>query len=174
MTTEQKNYICDGRTYILKNDTIGLPVDLSDLPESIVAEGITLLRKSNFHISLICIGQLVTRHSIAIQNFQQLVVDEFCKFTAQNDISFVRFRSEYRLATLNERRALIILCDVTNLDRFFAHINNTFGLTLETQPTHLTLFTLQQDKGIFLIDQADIVTRTKFIADPGLNIKISE
>lgn len=164
-------FICGKEKYILggpKEDTIGLPVSFLNLPAIIEVEGLTLYLKTTFHISLVCIGKIIEKHNIIIPDFLNKVVSDFCKFTQANSIDLVRYRDEFKLASENERRSLIVMADVSNLNKFFDLVNNKYNLQLEYQPTHVTLYTLQPDKGIFLIDPEDIKRLTKPIKNPGL------
>ena len=45
-------------------------------------------------------------------------------------------------------------------------LNQTYGLNLEYPPTHVTLYTLQPNFGIFLTDSTDIARRTKIVPNP--------
>lgn len=163
--------ICEGRKYQLggpKEDTIGLPVSVVNLPEKIDVEGCTLLLKSSFHVSLVCIGKIIEKYNVSIPNFINKVVDDFCEFTKENNIDFISYSGESRFVAQNERRSVVVMCDVSNLDKFFKFINQKYGLNVEYPPTHVTIYTLQPDKGIFLTDSEDIKQLTKSITISGL------
>ena len=161
-----KIFICEGEKYTFGSQTISLPVVLKDLPEEINIEGYKLLLRSSFHVSLVCIGKIIEKHDVSVSNFENLVIADFCKFVAENDISLIRYRDEFRFVESGEKRSVVVFCDVFNLRGFFNIINKKYGLHLEVQPTHVTLYTLQPDVGIFLIDSNDIQQLTKSINNP--------
>lgn len=163
------NYICNSNKYRLggqTNGTIALDVAISDLPEHIEVEGNTLLRKTSFHVSLVCIDRIVKRHSISIPDFIEKVISDFCVFINDNDISLTQYRDEFRFVQKEELKSVVVMCDVSNLGKFFNLLNEKYQLSLECQPTHVSLFTLQLDKAIFLIDSPDLENITKIISRP--------
>lgn len=166
--------ICEQGKYILggpSEDSIGLPVSISNLPEKIEVEGYSLLIRTAFHATLVAVGKIIEKNQVKISDFLDKVVADFCEFTRENDVKIIRFRDEFKLASQNERRSVIIMCDVLNLDKFFNLINEKYGLQLKYPPTHVTLYTLQPNKGIFLTDSKDIKTMTKPIKNPGIELK---
>ena len=163
------NYICNSNKYTLEGqtgDTIALPVTVSSLPNQIEVEGNVLLRKTSFHVSLVCIGQIIKRNAISTPDFIEKVINDFCVFTKDNDISLVRYRDEFRFVEENDRKSVVVMCNIFNLDTFFDLLNKKYNIALEYQPTHVSLFTLQLDKAIFLTDSGDLERLTKVIPRP--------
>lgn len=164
-------FICGEQKYQLggpREDTVGLPVSVTGLPEKVEIEGYTLFLKTSFHVSLVCIGKIIEKHKVIIPDFINKIVDDFCEFTWTNSINFLRYRNEFRLAVQNEKRSIVVMCDISNLDEFFKFMNKKYNLNVEYPPTHITLYTLQLDKGIFITDAEDIEKFTKLITNPGL------
>ncbi len=161
-----EKFICDGEKYTFKKKTIGLPVVIEGLPDKLDIEGCTLLRRSSFHVSLVCIGKIIEKQNIQAPDFENVVINDFCEFVSQNDISLIRYRDEFRFVAQNERQSVVAMCEVTNLERFFDLLNRKYQLHLETPPTHVTLYTLQPDAGIFLTDSNDIEKLTKTVSKP--------
>ncbi|MBI4094703.1 MAG: hypothetical protein HY435_00730 [Candidatus Liptonbacteria bacterium] len=166
-----KKFICGGEKYVIggpKEDTIALPIFPAGLPDTITIERDSLFRKTSFHVSLVCIGKIIEKQNVSTPNFQDKIVADFCEFTQKNNVDLLRYRDEFRFAFQNERKAIIAMCDVSNLESFFMHVNQKYGLSIEYPPTHVTLYTLQPDKGIFLTDSGDIEKLTKLISNPGI------
>lgn len=162
-------FICDGEKYQiggLKEDTIGLPVSFSGLPEKINIEGYELSLKTSFHVSLVCIGKIIKKNNLSIPDFINKVIADFCESTKRASIDLAQLRDEFRFVSQNERRTIVVMCDISNLDKFFDSINQKYGLKLEYPPTHITLYTLQPDVGIFLTDTNDLNKLTKKIEVP--------
>ena len=164
------SFICNGEKYAYRKETIALPLSLKGLPEQIAIGDLSLMRKSSLHVSLVCVGRLVTKHKIQDPHFEQAVIDDFCDYSAAHDVSFVKFQNDFKLVAQHERRSLIVMCEVSGLDGFFSLINKKYQLKLEPHPTHVTLYTLQPDKGIFLVDDHDLEMLSKPTPNPGLHL----
>lgn len=160
--------ICDGRYRLggSKEDTIGLPISLSGLPQKIEINGYELLLKTEFHVSLICIGKIIEKNNLSIPDFVNKIIADFCGFTEHTNIDLAQLRDEFRFASENERRTVVVMCDISNLNKFFDLVNQKYGLNLEYPPTHVTLYTLQPDVGIFLTDTSDLNRLTNKIKVP--------
>jgi len=143
-----------------------LPVSLDNLPKQIEVEGCKLALKSNFHVSLVCIGKIIEKHKISIPDFENLIIKDFCDFIKNNDVSLIRYRDEFRFATENEEKSIVVMAEVSNIDKFFNILNEKYGLKAEVQPTHVTLYTLQPDIGIFITDSKNLEHLTKTIKSP--------
>ena len=161
--------ICNGDKYELggqPGETIGLPLDLQGLLETVEIEGNTLLLKADFHCTLVAVGQIIKKHNVDTSNFIEKVVNDFCEFIESNDISLIKYSDEYRFVEHNDRMSLVVMCDVSNLDKFFDLINEKYQLNIEYPPTHVTLYTLQPNKGVFLTNSDEINNLTKVVSKP--------
>lgn len=162
----EKQFICGSKYTISPTNTIALSVSLDNLPGEIVIDGNKLLLKSSFHISLVCINEIVRKYNIVIPNFKDLIVKDFCEFVQTNDVSLLDYLEEFRFAVENDLKTIIVRCNVSNLEKFFEIINKKYGLKIEYPPMHVTLYTLEGKPGIFLTDAKDIANLTKIISNP--------
>jgi ribonuclease BN (tRNA processing enzyme) len=162
----EKKFVCENKKYVLEWENISLPASLKDLPPEIEVEGHRLLLKSVFHASLICIGKIIEKYNVLIPDFENIVIKDFCDFTKNHDISITGYRNEFRFVTQDEKRSVIIMVNVSNLDNFFALLNRKYDLKVEVQPAHVTLYTLQPDIGIYLTSSGDMEKLTKVIKNP--------
>lgn len=168
----KNNYICKNKQYKFNHHTISLPIIIDDLPDKLQINKESLSLKSSFHVSLVCIGKIIEKNKIFLDNFENKIINDFCEFTKNTNIQIIKY-TDFRLATDKERRSLIVMCEVSNLNNFFNLINKKYSLNIETQPTHLTLYTLQPDLGIFLTNTQDIKNMTKLIDVPkNISIKL--
>ena len=168
-----KEFICGGEKYELggpKLDSIGLAVALKGLPPTIEIEGYTLQVRTTFHVTLVAMGKIIERHQTSDPDFLKKVSADFCQFVQENPIDLVYYRDEFRFMAQNEKRSVVIMCDVSNLDKFFELLNKKYNLKLEYPPTHVTLYTLQPNTGIFMVDSSDKDQLSKIIPAP---VKIS-
>jgi hypothetical protein len=164
-----KEYICNSNKYKIggpKLDTINLPISVNKLPQKIIIGGYDLTLKSKFHVSLVCVGKIIEKNKISIPDFLNRVMDDFCSYTKNNDIDFLRYHDEFRFVSQSERRAIIAMCDISNLQEFFDLINKKYNLNVEYQPTHVTIYTLQPEIGIFITNKEDLNKLTKIIPRP--------
>ncbi|MBU6310702.1 hypothetical protein KGO06_02080 [Patescibacteria group bacterium] len=171
-----KQFICDGTKYELAgvhDDVIGLPVTPPEIPDSLVVEGATLTRRPAFHVSLVCIGKLIERHSIADPTFVQSVVADFCAFVQDTEIAFERYTGELRFVVEGERKTLAAMCDVSGLHKFFDQLRAKHSIPFDYPPTHVTVYTLGGGPGIFLVTQEDIRVLTRDVYMPSLSAALS-
>lgn len=153
------------------NDSLGLPVSPpKNLPATIKANGYTLLRRTAFHVTLVAIGKIVERYDVAVPDFLSKIAADFLSFTSDNEIKLLQYRNEFRFAQQDDHRSIVVMCDVSNLEKFFTQMNEKYGLCVEYPPTHVTLYTLQPDAGIFLIDAHDIKQLTRPIEIPAFHL----
>lgn len=164
----ERPFICGGNKYIIISvtNTIGLPVFLENLPKEIIVEGNKLLLKPSFHVSLVCINEIVKKHKLSIPDFKDSVLKDFCDFIEKNDVNLLGHTEEFKFATKNDPKTIVVMCKVSNLPKFFEIINKKYGLEIEYPPTHITLYAHDGKTGIFLTDSNDIKSLTKPIVNP--------
>src|SRR3989338_1269739 len=162
----ERPFICEGNKYTISpTNTISLPVSLENLPSEIIINNNKLFLKPTFHVSLVCINEIIKKHNILIQNFRDLVLKDFCEFSAINDIQVLQYK-EFKYAEENNLKTVIITCEVSNLPKFFEILNKKYRLKIEYPPTHVTLYAHDGKTGIFLTDSVDIKNLTSPIPNP--------
>jgi len=162
------NYICGGDTYtcgVTIRNNISLPVKLNSLPDIIEVEGEKFLVKDEFHVSLLCMGKHAEKHQIEV-NFQEEIINDFCEFVKDKPVALSAITDEWRLVLEDEKKSLVVMCEVNNLKDFIDLINEKYQLNFAQQPTHVTVYTSLLKRGIYLIDQDDLDTKTKIISAP--------
>lgn len=155
-------YICSGNTFTYSNGYIGLPLRLNELPQSIEINDTTLHRKDEFHVSLLCVKNVLK----VLPDVENQIVESFCNFVQENDISFIRFTGELRLAEKEDRKTIVALCEIKNLKEFFNQLSSELDFDIAHQPTHVTLYTLQPNKGIGLNSPEDLAFLSKEVEAP--------
>ena len=164
--------ICNSDKYFFNHDTIFLPVTFGVLPEEIIVENETFFIKSDFWISLVAIGKIIEKNKLTTPNFKEQIISDFCEFIAENPIELIGYNSEYRFVAEKQLNSIIVMCDVSNLEEFFAHVNEKYSLSLEVPPTHVTLYTSHRNIGIFVTDSSDLENMTRITNVPELFGKI--
>ena len=109
---------------------------------------------------------MVKKHNISIPNFRDSVLRDFCDFIATNDINLLDYLNDFKYVEEGSLKTTIVMCEVSNLDKFFGILNEKYGLKLEYPPTHVTLYAHDGKTGIFLTDSSDIRNLTKPVENP--------
>ena len=163
--------ICGNSKYELagvNGDVISLPLSFDNLPEKIQVKGETLYTPTPYHISLVCIGIIKGKYNIGIPDFINKIVEDFCEFTKENKIEITRYKDEYRFVDDKQsKKTVVVMCEVSNLDKFFDFINQKYKLNIKYPAPHVTLYnTLKGKPGIPLIDEDDLKNFTTIIKNP--------
>jgi hypothetical protein len=164
-------FICGSNKYKVigeNNDVISISVSFDNLPEEIVVKGETLYFPNSFHVSLVYIQRIIERYKITIPDFKNKILNDFCDFTKECDVDIVHYKDEWRFCTRdNIKKTVVVMCEISNLNKFFDFINKKYGLKIEYPTTHVTLYnTLKGKPGIYLMDNDDIKNFTVYIENP--------
>lgn len=163
-------FICGGSKYEVggeKEGVISLPVSLENLPEEVKVQGHILYLPTPFHVSLVYVGKIIEKYNVSILDFANKIVEDFCDFTKTNDISVVHYKNEFKFVTKNNKKTVVVMCEVSNLDKFFDLMNEKYGLSIPYMPTHVTLYgNIKNKPGASLMDLYDIKNFTIPIENP--------
>jgi len=159
---ESKNFLCGGTKFIYSKGYIGLPLQLQNLPDTALIERETLQKKSSFHVSLLCVKDILANNP----DSEQEILNTFCTFVADRDISFVRYTGKFRFAQFEGKKTLVALCEVSNLTEFSKVLEERSKIKISSQPTHVTLYTLQPDIGIGLNSPTDMENKSISVEAP--------
>jgi hypothetical protein len=159
-------YICGSKKYTIGNGTIALPVIFNALPKSLMINDCLMYLVGSFHISLVCLNEIIKKNKVSTYDFKNLVINDFCEYTKNNDVSSTNNYGEFRIVSEVNRKSLILMVEVTGLNDFFKIINDKYNLRIESQPTHVTLYASQPDSGIFITNSDDINSKTLVIDNP--------
>jgi len=145
---------------------IPIVLDKAGMPQAIEIDGDKLDIKTDFHVSLVCVKDMITEHG---EEIEQRVLRFFYAFVEENEVSLEGFTGEYRLAERNTegeyRKTIVGMCIVSNLDNFYSELNKHLGTNFDNQPTHVTLYTLDPNKGIGLNNQTSFINMTRDITN---------
>lgn len=164
-----EEYICENskcKIGGISDDVIFLPVSITDLPEQIEIEGNILYAKKEFHVSLVCIRRIADRYNINIPDFLNKIISDFREFNKENKVELLHYNNDFRFAVRDDLKTVIVTCEVSNINKFFDLMNKKYGVNVEYPSTHVTLYTLKDKVGIYLIDSSDIKNLTVTIENP--------
>ncbi len=159
--SEQYTY---GRGYIILPE-----LNIDNIPEAIQLEGIDLVKKSEFHITLVAvnkIAQLINPEEN--DRIEAEITDSFKEFVQQNPIENFELTNEFRLAQRGEKKTVVAMANIENLADFYEKLRNDYQVDIPTQPAHITLYSLEPEEGISLSSQADIDSDTEPVDIPEL------
>ncbi|HTE58641.1 MAG TPA: hypothetical protein VK694_07945 [Verrucomicrobiae bacterium] len=130
---------------------------LGTLPEQVTVQGFELLRKPEFHISLVCAYKLA--QLIDLKNKQRVekeIVDEFKKFVGNQSLAAYKLLPEFRFAQREHKKTLVVMTEVPGLSDFFDTLRQKFQIDLPSQPAHITLYALQPNAGIRIFTDEEL------------------
>ncbi len=166
---ENPHFICGKEKYAYGQGYLAMPISIEGLPPTISVNGEDLYAKSDFHVSLLCVKKLVRKHG---PELEEKLLTLFCSFTTEYDISLIQYTNTFRFAETNDRKTIVALCEVSNLEKFFELARVELKIFIHSQPTHVTLYTLQPELGIGLNSEQEMREKTRAIEVPDALIKI--
>lgn len=153
-----------GRGYIILSD-----LKIDNIPEDIQVEGVDLVKKSEFHITLAGTERLAKLINPEDgEKIEEEIVDKFKAFTNENPIKNFELKHEYRFVQRGERKTVVAMVDIENLASFYDVLRQDYGADIPTQPAHITIYSLEPEVGISLSSQADLDNDTKIVDIPEL------
>lgn len=138
-----------------------MPVNLAQLPQKIIINNEELILKTSFHISLLCTKNILEKFKL--ENLEEKIIQLFCEFTSNNEITFLRFTKEFRRAEFDDRKSVVVRCEISNLSKAIEFISSKLKIDIPDQPAHITLYTLQQDMGIGLNSEMEMQKKSILI-----------
>jgi hypothetical protein len=128
-----------------------LPLKIPGLPDTLEVHGEVLRHQPEFHISLVGVKFLAPKIAKETgenaEDVAKKLVEAFTEFTAKHEVGLIKFIDDFRYVTRDDRAAVFVRCEVSNLKELFAHIHEKTGYILALPPTHVTLYA-RPGKGI--------------------------
>jgi isopentenyl-diphosphate delta-isomerase len=149
---DKDTLICDSQNITYSKGYIALWCKNYGLPDTFDIDGNTLHKKDHFHVSLLCVKNLLEVKT----DIENEILQHFCIFLKDHEIKLEKFTKVFRLAKADERKSLVALCKVSNLDLFAQYLSEKIGIDVAPQPAHVTLYTLQENAGIGLNNQEEL------------------
>lgn len=131
---------------------------LEGLPKTLDVDGNEMVRKPEFHISLVWVGRLAAM--VDEQNADEVeaeMIREFEDFTLHSPLEEYELNGELRKVEKGNQKTIIAMARVANLGAFFERLNQKYGTDLPVQPAHITLYTLPEDQvGIGILSEEEL------------------
>lgn len=149
MITDHHNY---DNGYIALVD-----LELANLPDQITVGNKILLKKSEFHISIMAIKNLAPLlNPDNVEAAAKQLKDDFVEFAKTHDLTQFSLTNEFRHVKRDERETVVAMVKLENLDALFSHLQQKYGIEFPLQPAHITLYTLQAEAGIGILSYAEL------------------
>lgn len=142
------------KPYQYKTGYIYLPLqpEIEGLEPNLVLFGDEYHLKSSFHVSLVCVKNILA----ICPDRETQIIGIFSDFIKTTPLTTISYLPEYRIASHSDgRKSIIQMVTIDNLELLFKKIRTELSIEIDTQPTHITIYTLQKDKGIGITSQED-------------------
>lgn len=136
------------------------------LPEMLVVAGHELVRKAEFHITII--GANAHATLLARAETQEVIERAVAEFTEAHDLTRFVVTDEFRLLRRDGFATLIVMVDLPEIIQLYSFLNQKFGVALSVQPPHITLYAPSPDAGMFLNSAEQLADETEIVELPEL------
>jgi len=144
-------------------------IRLKNTPDKLLINGNELYKKSEFHISIMAVVELAPLLDPEdIERASELLKQDFLDFVATNDMTQFTLTGEYRLVTRDDRMTLVAMVDLQGIEELFEYLRRKYYIDFPTQPTHITLYTLQPGAGIGILSREELENDSVSVEIPEL------
>lgn len=141
-----------------------LPHEITIAPTVKVGETIYYAKKE-FHISIIAIKNyapvLAEKLGITSEEATTQILEEVKTQLSSFPISFKDYTNDVRVVFREDRSSIIIFVEVVGIKELYDHLKSKFEMEFYPQPTHITLYTLENGKGIGLNSSREVEKLTR-------------
>ena len=152
------------------NDYISLILnDFVDLPNEVTVNGKNLRRKSEFHVSLMALKHIlpfINADDVGVT--ENNLVQDFLDYQRSALLTEFILTGELRYVQRDERKTIVAMVSAPKIEDLFEQLREKYEAKIPTQPTHITLYTLQPEAGIGLFSQKELTRDSKEIFLPEL------
>ena len=143
---------------------LGLDIGMFEhFPRQVNWHGVQLLKKSEFHVTL-----LHAKSHAGLSNISnQELASFFTTFVSKWPIALLSFTDDFRYVEEGEKKTLLVRCIVSHIEELFAALNRAFGTHLPVQPAHVTLYSLETTVGIH-VNSEGAMARLERVESPEL------
>lgn len=124
-------------------------LDVPNLPKTLDIEDYTLLRKNEFHITIMCpknIAPLMDQGDFEGNKAELMAF--FTDYANNNDLRSYTLRPEFRLAKEGSKVTVVVMADMPGLIGLFESMQAKYNIAVPLQPAHITIYALDGVTGI--------------------------
>lgn len=164
------------KDYIYEGGYIALPISLpNSLSATVTHDDNVYHLKDEFHISLVCVKRLQEMvANVDAKTAEEKILHLFKEYSMNNPVNSYTLSKEVRHVMKDERQTLVLMASVNGLSKLFDFINERLGTQFDTQPAHTTLYTLQPNKGIGILDRNELDSMTTVASVPEIDVVIEK
>lgn len=145
--------------------------DFVTLPDEITVSQKTLFRKGEFHVSLLALKNILPLvNAVDARVSEDDLVQDFLDYQKDVELSEYNLTSQLRYVTRGGRETVVVMVDVPNLGGLFDKLRAKYKVDIPTQPTHITLYTLQPETGIGILSNVELERDSKPVEIPELHL----
>jgi hypothetical protein len=142
---------------------------ISNIPEKIKVQDFELLKKNEFHVSIMALKHLAPMlNPDNVEQASEQLKQDFLEFIKKHNMSNYNLTGEYRLVKRDERVTLVAMAKLENLDSFFEYLRSKHATDFPTQPAHITMYTLQPEAGIGILSDDELQRDSIIVSIPEL------
>jgi hypothetical protein len=154
--------ICNSTNITYDKGYVALWLEDCPLPDTLDIGDDIMLKKDHFHVSLLCVKNILESKP----GIENEILNHFCDFVKEKELKFEGFTKEFRIAIDAERKSVVALCKVSNLNTFADYLSEKIGVEISHQPAHVTIYTLQPNVGIGLNSTEELQTKSEPVEIP--------
>lgn len=145
-------------------------IQLGNAPDKVLVNNSELLKKGEFHISIMAIKNLAPLlNSENIEQASEQLKQDFLDFVETQNLSNFTLTNEHRLVTRDGRITVVAMANLQDVDELFDYLRKKHDVDFPTQPTHITLYTLQPEAGIGILSQQELERDSVVVTIPELD-----
>lgn len=149
-------------------------LDFDTLPPSISVDEVELVKKSEFHITLLLAKRLAPL--ISDEENEQItenIVSSFYRYAETHDFAY-QVLPQLRSVKRDEKQTVIAMARVSNLQPFYDQLNHEYDTVLPAPPMHVTLYSRRAEEGISLMSQEQLERDSVAITLPAIEAYIGK
>ncbi|MEK7170933.1 MAG: hypothetical protein AAB774_01335 [Patescibacteria group bacterium] len=155
----------DGYRY--EGGYVGLELPQLKIAPEIEVDGEKLVAKPEFHLSIFSVKKyapiLAEKLGVTLEEAEEKILEESNHLLIEMPISISRFKDEVRVAEKRDKKTVIIMCETSGAEEFFAGMRKALDLEIPTQPFHVTLYTRPNGLGIGLASAQEVADQTRLL-----------
>jgi hypothetical protein len=159
-------------SHVLAGGYITLSVALKGLPQTVNCRGTKMVRKEEFHITIISTSRVAGLiDADNSEKIQAEIIKDFRKIADKDKMKQFKLLNQFRFVTRDTRKTIVAVCEFPGGDEFFASLESKFGMSIPRQPFHITIYSLEPSVGISLSSPAEINETTEISMPELKNLK---
>lgn len=144
-------------------------IEVAGIPNTLEVNGIELVKKDAFHITLIWTEKIAkiiyANNPEAIEKEIIAEVKDFLQTKAPRDFELT---GEFRFCQEAGESTVIAMCNLFGAEKLFAELSKKYNMQLPVQPFHITIYKLEDKRGIGILSNEHLEKISKPVELPEL------